>query len=230
MGSDISDKFFNLMQKHLENGVSIKHMGMSPIQKRRAIVCLDAYKKLQDNPFMDVRKYIKNKYGRSDTEIRQDKKVIDFLVGELNQDTKAMSQYRIRSAAEKAMRIGDSTGDWKAMLEGAKMLHKVEGLDKPETTIDIEQCTPGLQTVLVAAPKGKQEYSPEMLDKLRKKYNAEKDKTQEMVEAKLGMFVPAGSTVGEEDFNIPPVIGAAGYEEVEELNMFDEDDPDDDGQ
>lgn len=227
MGSDISEKMFSLMQKHLEYGTPIKDMAMSPIQKQRALVCLDVYKKIQDNPYMDVRKYIRNKYGRSETEIRQDKKIIDFLVGELNQDTKAISQYRIRSAAEKAMRIGDATGDWKASLEGAKMLYKVEGLDKPETAIDIEQCTPGLQTVLVSAPKGKQEYSPEMLDKLRKKYNAEKDKTQEMVEAKLGLFVQAGSSV-EEEFNLPSVMEMPIPEE--EVNMFDEDDPDDNGE
>lgn len=225
MGTDLSPKFYDVLQKHLENGQPLKDMNFSPMQKRRAEVCLDVYRQLQDNPMMDVRKYLRRKFGRTDTELRQDVKVVSYLVAELNQDTKELSQYRIRSAALKIMRIGDATGDWKALEAGGKMLNKAEGLDKPESAIDIEQNTYTLQPVLVAAPKGKQEYDERMLDKLRKKYHADKDKTQEMVEAKLGMFVPAGSLLVEED-----IEHAIPSEWEEEKTMFDEYDPDDTGE
>lgn len=223
MGTDITPKFFEVLQKYLETGQPLKHMAMNPVQKRRAEVCIDAYRALQEDPFIDPVKYLKRKYGRTETELRQDKKVIAYLMGELNQDTKELSQYRIRRAAEKVLSIGNTTGDWKALEAGAKLLHKAEGLDKPESTIDIEQTINPLPYVLVHAPKGKQEYDERMLDKLRKKYHAEKDKTQEMVEAKLGMFVPAGSLVTDDDFEkMDPV-------REENATMFDESDPDDDG-
>ena len=225
MGTDLSPKFYDVLQKHLENGQPIKDMNFSPVQKRRAEVCLDVYRQLQDNPLMDIRKYLRRKFGRTETELRQDLKVVAYLTAELNQDTKELSQYRIREAALKTMRIGDATGDWKALEAGAKLLYKSEGLDKPESAIDIEQSTYTLQPVLVAAPKGKQEYDEKMLDKLRKKYHADKDKTQEMVEAKLGMFVPAGSLLMEEDFE--QVISS---QVDEERTMFDEYDPDDNGE
>lgn len=224
MGTDITPKFYEILQKHLEVGTAIRHLAMSPVQKRRAEVCLDAYRALQEDPFMDPVKYLRRKYGRTDTELRQDKKVIAYLMGELNQETKELSQYRIRRAAEKVLSIGNTTGDWKALEAGAKLLHKAEGLDKPESAIDIEQTINPLPYVLVSAPKGKQEYDERMLDKLRKKYHAEKDKTQEMVEAKLGMFVPAGSLVVDNDFADMEPVG-----EDEEENMFDEFDVDDDG-
>lgn len=225
MGTDLSPKFYDVLQKHLENGQPIKDMNFSPGQKRRAEVCLDVYRQLQDNPMMDVRKYLRRKFGRTDTELRQDLKVVAYLSAELNEDTKELSQYRIREAALKTMRIGDATGDWKALEAGAKLLYKAEGLDKPESAIDIEQNTYTLQPVLVAAPKGKQEYDERMLDKLRKKYHAEKDKTQEMVEAKMGMFIPAGSLLMEEDFADPVPV-----EDAEEQTMFDAFDPDDNGE
>lgn len=223
MGTDITPKFYEVLQKHLESGVPLKDMQMTDDQRRRATVCLDVYQRLQENDMMDVKAYLRRRHRRTVTEIRQDVKVINYLLAELDGDSRELSRYRVRRAAEKAMRMGEAQGDWKPMLEGAKTLIKIEGLDQPEQAIDIEQTINPLPYVLVSAPKGKQEYDERMLDKLRKKYHAEKDKTQEMVEAKLGMFVPAGSLVVDNDFADMEPVGE------DEENMFDEFDVDDDG-
>lgn len=230
MGSELTPKFYEVLSKHLELGTSIKHCNFSPSQRQRAVVCLDVHKQLEDNDMMDVKRYLRQRWGRTDTEIRQDLKVINWLIAELRGETKELSRYRIIKNSEKIIRMGQSTGDWKAIEAGLKMLHKAEGLDKPESAVDVEANTHMLPPIIVdTAPNGVK-YSEEQLDKLRKKYHVEKDKTQEMVEAKMGLFVPAGSMLMD--------AAVTGFEPLpmeteevsdEESNMFDADDPDDDG-
>ena len=228
MGTELTPKFYEVLQKHIENGIPLEHMSFSPVQKRRAKVCLDVIKQLEENDMMDTKKYLRRRWNRTETEIVQDLKVINWLVAEINGETKELSRYRVKKQAERVIRIGQSTGDWKAIEAGAKLLHKVEGLDKPETAIDVEANTHMLSPVFVDTPKNGVKYDEAQLDKLRKKYHAEKDKTQEMVEAKLGLFVPAGSLVSDEPMY--PSISEQGDEpQAIEMNIFDEDDPDDDG-
>lgn len=227
MGTDITPKFYEVLQKHLENGTPLKHANFSPAQRRRAEVCLDLYHRLEENEMMDQKRYLRQRWSRTDTEIRQDLKVVNWLLGELNEDTKELSRYRILKQGERIVRIGQSTGDWKAIEAGAKLIYKVEGLDKPETAIDVEANTHMLPPVFVDTPKNGVVYDEAQIEKLRKKYHAEKDKTQEMVEAKMGLFVPAGSILSEEE--LMPVPSEYSNEDTEEQEhtIFDDDDPDD---
>ena len=238
MGTELTPKFYEVLQKHIENGIPLDHMSFSPVQKRRAKVCLDVIKQLEENEMMNQKRYLRQRWNRTETEIVQDLKVINWLVAEINGETKELSRYRVKKQAERVIRIGQSTGDWKAIEAGAKLLHKVEGLDKPETAIDVEANTHMLPPVFVdTAPNGVT-YDEDQLEKLRKKYHVEKDKTQEMVEAKLGIFVESGSVVGDEEEPMARLVGfradyATGPEPdiqvPEPVNIFDEDDPDDDG-
>lgn len=208
MGTDITPKFYETLAKHLENGIPLKHCSFSPSQRQRAAVCLDVVHKLEDNDMMDVKAYLRRRWGRTDTEIRQDAKVVNWLIAELHSDTKELSRYRIIRNSEKIIRMGQATGDWKAIEAGTKMLYKAEGLDKPESAVDVEANTHMLPPVIVeTAPNGVR-YSEEQLDKLRKKYHVEKDHTQEMVEAKMGLFIPSGSIFSdtEELECVPPVV------------------------
>ena len=203
MGTELSPKFYDLLQKHLDTGVPVENMAFSADQKERAMICLDVHRRLEENDMMDVDKYLRNKYHRTTTQIRQDKKVINYLLAELNGESKELSRYRIRRVAEKTIRMGEASGDWKPMIEGAKMLHKIEGLDKPDTAEDIEQSTytlpPVFTTDFTKINPDAQHYSEADIERLRKKYHVKKDKTQEMVEAKLGLFVPAGTIIEEEE-------------------------------
>lgn len=230
MGTDLTPKFYEVLQKHIENGIPLESMAFSPVQKRRAKVCLDVMKQLEENEMMNQKRYLRQRWGRTDTEIIQDLKVINWLVAEINGETKDLSRYRVKKQAERVIRIGQTTGDWKAIEAGAKLLHKVEGLDKPETAIDVEANTHMLSPVFVDTPKNGVKYDESQLDKLRKKYHAEKDKTQEMVEAKLGLFVPAGSLVEDAPMPLYPSISEPDdAPQAMEMNIFDDDDPDDDG-
>ena len=230
MGTELTPKFYDTLQKHIENGVPLECMAFSPAQKKRAKVCLDVLKQLEENEMMNQKRYLRQRWNRTDTEIIQDLKVINWLVAEVNGDTKDLSRYRVKQQAERIIRIGQATGDWKAIDAGAKLLHKVEGLDKPETAVDVEANTHMLSPVFVDTPKNGVKYDEEQLDKLRRKYHAEKDKTQEMVEAKLGLFVPAGSLVEDVPMPLYPSISEGDdAPQAIEMNIFDDDDPDDDG-
>lgn len=217
MSVNLPTKFFEVLQTHLDTGVPLHDLNLSERDQKRIMVCLDAYKWIESNPFADYTTFLRNKHGRSLSEIKRDKECINYLIAQLNSDTKEMSRYRALRATEKAMAASDAMGDMKTLLDGAKTLIKLESLDKPESMLEdlsktIYAPPPVFTTDITKINSDLTRISDEQREKLRRKYNVEVDKTQEMVEAKMGFFVPAGS-----------VLTEAAYEEDEE-NIFDDDD------
>lgn len=206
MGTDICDKFYNVLQKHLQSGLPLNVMNLSPTQKRRAEVCIAAFKKLQENEMMDIDRYLRVEWGRTLTEIRQDKRVIDFIMNEVNGDSRELSRYRIKKVSERVMRMASNAGNMKMMIEGSKMLFKAEGLDRTDEEMDATQGVNELPALFTTDPSkinsNLRQYSEEEREKLRKKYHVERDRTMEMVEAKKGLYVQAGTTIEDdlEDF------------------------------
>ena len=218
MSVNLPTKFFEVLQTHLDTGVPLHDLNLSERDQKRIMVCLDAYKWIESNPFADYTTFLRNKHGRSLSEIKRDKECINYLIAQLNSDTKEMSRYRALRATEKAMAASDAMGDMKTLLDGAKTLIKLESLDKPESMLEdlsksVHALPPIFTTDVTKINSDLTRISDEQREKLRRKYNVEVDKTQEMVEAKMGFFVPAGS-----------VLTEAAYEEEEDENMFDDDD------
>lgn len=220
MASELSTKFYEVLQTHLDTGVPVEELHLSPAQMERMRVCMDVYKYLEErDPFADVATILRNRYGRSSAQIGEDKKVIHYIIAQLNSNTKEMSRYRALKGIEKSMRMGDQAGDAKILLEASKSLIKLEGLDKPESALDdlhqsVHALPPVFTTDVTKINSDLTNFTDEQREKLLRKYHVEKDKTQEMVEAKMGIFVPAGS-----------MVAMADYEEVEEDdNMFGVDD------
>ena len=216
----LSTKFYEVLQTHLETGVPVHDLNLSEREQKRIIVCMDAYKWLEEHPFSDVTVFLRNKHGRTMSEIKRDKETINYIVAQLNTDTKEMSRYRALKATEKAMAASDAMGDMKTLLDGAKTLIRLESLDKPESMLEdlsksVYAPPPVYTPDITKINSDLTPISAEQKEKLLRKYNAQKDKTQEMVEAKMGFFVPAGSTVPYEE-----------YDEVDEENMFDQYDED----
>lgn len=203
----VSAKFYEVLQTHLDTGIPVEDLNLSERDRTRIVVCLDAYRWLEEHPLGEVTTFLRNKHGRSMSEIRRDKAVINFLIAQLNTDTKEMSRYRALRATEKAMRMGDAMGDAKILLDGAKTLIKLESLDKPESALeDLSKSVyapPPVYTPDVSNINSDfTPITPEEKEKLFRKYNVEKDKTQEMVEAKMGFFIPAGTTMNPDDDDI----------------------------
>lgn len=205
MGTDLKDKFYNILQKHLQSGLPLDVMNFTPMQKRRAQACIAAFKALQENEMMDIDRYLRVEWGRTLTEIRQDKRVIDFIMNEVNGDSRELSRYRIKKVSERVMRMASNAGNMKMMIEGSKMLYKAEGLDRTDEEIDAMQGVNELPAVFTSDPSkinsNLRQYSEEEREKLRRKYHVERDKTMEMVEAKKGLFVQAGTEVADEELD-----------------------------
>lgn len=220
MANEVSTKFYEVLQTHLDTGVPVSDLDLCDRDKKRMLVCLDAYKWLDAHPFSDINVFLRNKHGRSIAELKRDVEVVNYLIAQMNSDTKAMSRYRALKGIEKAMAASDAMGDYKNLIEGSKALIRLESLDKPESMLeDLSKSVHSLPPVYTPdVTKINSDLTPisaEQKEKLLRKYNAQKDKIQEMVEAKMGFFVPAGSTVPYEE-----------YDEVGEENMFDQFDDD----
>ena len=205
MSVNLPTKFFEVLQTHLDTGVPLHDLNLSERDQKRIMVCLDAYKWIESNPFADYTTFLRNKHGRSLSEIKRDKECINYLIAQLNSDTKEMSRYRALRATEKAMAASDAMGDMKTLLDGAKTLIKLESLDKPESMLEdlsktIYAPPPVFTTDITKINPDLTPISQEEKEKLMRKYNAAKDATQEMVEAKMGFFVPAGSVMAEDAY------------------------------
>lgn len=220
MANEVSTKFYEVLQTHLDTGVPVSDLDLCDRDKKRMLVCLDAYKWLDAHPFADVNVFLRNKHGRSIAELKRDVEVVNYIIAQMNSDTKAMSRYRALKGIEKAMAASDAMGDYKNLIEGSKALIRLESLDKPESMLEdlsksVYAPPPVYTPDVTKINSDLTPISAEQKEKLLRKYNAQKDKTQEMVEAKMGFFVPAGSTVPYEE-----------YDEVDEENMFDQYDDD----
>ena len=205
MSVNLPTKFFEVLQTHLDTGVPLHDLNLSERDQKRIMVCLDAYKWIESNPFADYTTFLRTKHGRSLSEIKRDKECVNYLIAQLNSDTKEISRYRALRATEKAMAASDAMGDMKTLLDGAKTLIKLESLDKPESMLEdlsktIYAPPPVFTTDITKINPDLTPISQEEKEKLMRKYNAAKDATQEMVEAKMGFFVPAGSVMAEDAY------------------------------
>lgn len=197
MATEVSQKFYDLLRKHFENGIPWQTMQFTDDQKRRIEVCLDAYKRFETDPFMDLPKYIRNRWKRSYSELKNDLKVVEYISSFYSVGQRNISTMKVRHAADTLMRNGADTGDMKALANGASLLMKLDRLDQPETPEEMGDTLIRMPVVITgdASRKypNKRSSSPEEMARIRKKWGVKIDQWQEMAEGADGIFVPAGS-------------------------------------
>lgn len=203
MATEIAQSFYDKLRKHYETGVRWQDMNFTDEQKKRIEVCVDAYNRFTTDPFINLNEYIRNKWNRSNSEILNDKRVIEFIAAFYERGERAQSTSKVRRAAEILMRTGADTGNMKSLADGASLLFKLEGLDKPPTSEDMDANMAKMPIMVVTDVnrkyKNKQSHDTDEMKKLRAKYGAKQDHWQEMVEKRTGEFVPAGSEDDEEE-------------------------------
>ena len=128
MATQVAQKFYDLLRKHFETGVPWQNMNFTDDQKRRIEVCLEAYKRFEADPFMDLSLYIKNKWGRTYSELKNDLKVVEYISSFYAQGQRNISTMKVRHAANIMMRNGADTGNMKAVNDGATLLFKLDRL------------------------------------------------------------------------------------------------------
>lgn len=193
MAEPISNKFYDLLRLHLETGTDYRYMRFTDEQKKRVAICIDTYKQLEINPYLNIREYLKNRHHRTMSEMYNDTKVIDFITSVCQTGGKSISRMRVRKNAELAMKMGYDQGNADVMLKAGKQLMEVDELNKPETGRDMEEDIAKLPPVFVSDARklypNKGHSTEEQMDRIRKKWGVKKDRIQEMVERKIGEFV-----------------------------------------
>lgn len=203
MATEIAQSFYDKLRKHYETGVRWQDMNFTDEQKKRIEVCVDAYNRFSNDPFINLDQYIRNKWNRSHSELRNDKKVVEFIASFCEEGQRAQSTRKVRHAADILMRTGADTGNMKSLADGASLLFKLEGLDKPPTPEDIDANRAKMAPVFV--PKAslkypdKEDRDTEEMKRIRKKYGVKEDPWQEMIENDKGMYVPASEKEAEEE-------------------------------
>ena len=186
MPSDVAQNFLDKLRKHFETGVPYQDMSFSARQKERIEICLDAYKRFAQDPYMDLSAYIKNKYNRSVSELHNDLKVIDFIAGFYEVGRRNISSMKVRHSANVLMRTGQEMGDMRAVNNGANLLMKLDRLDQPEAAEEMGDELIRMPVVVTGNIEqkfpNKVSTSPEEMERIRKKYGVKKDRWQEAID------------------------------------------------
>lgn len=194
MATQVAQKFYDLLRKHFETGVPWQNMNFTDDQKRRIEVCLEAYKRFEADPFMDLSLYIKNKWGRTYSELKNDLKVVEYISSFYAQGQRNISTMKVRHAANIMMRNGADTGNMKAVNDGATLLFKLDRLDQPETPEDLGDELIRMPVVITSDVKkkfpNKTSHDTEEMKKIRKRWGVKIDQWQDMVEDEDGVYIP----------------------------------------
>lgn len=194
MATQVAQKFYDLLRKHFETGVPWQNMNFTDDQKRRIEVCLDAYKRFEADPFMDLSLYIKNKWGRSYSELKNDLKVVEYISSFYAQGQRNISTMKVRHAANIMMRNGADTGNMKAVNDGATLLFKLDRLDQPETPEELGDELIRMPLVVTSDVKKKfptkTSHEAEEMKKIRKTWGVKIDQWQDMIENDEGVYIP----------------------------------------
>ena len=184
----LSPKFLDTLRKHLEIGTSLRHINMSDEQKKRVTICMELYNLLKQNPYLNKEEWLKNKYGRTYWEIRNDKECLDYIISILDAGGKNISRFLVKTTYEKAIKMAHDKGNEKEMILAAKQLSDLEKLTEPEQGEDLENSITKLPIVLTQDARkilpGKSYSNSAQMERLRKKWGVQKDSHQEMVDRK----------------------------------------------
>lgn len=203
MTVNVSKNFLERLRKHLETGVPYTDMNFTDEQKKRIAVCMDAYQRFATDPFMDLRQYITNRWKRTYSELRNDLKVVDYISSFYVDGQRNISSMKVRHSADILMRNGASTGDMKALYDGARLLAKIDRLDQPENPAEMGDQLVDMPVIITddVSKKfpGKRSSTEKERERIRRKYGVKKDRWQEMVETESGEYVEAPESPEEED-------------------------------
>lgn len=203
MATDIAQPFYDKLRKHLETGIRWQDMSFTDEQKKRIEVCIDAYKRFANDPFMDLDTYIINKWNRTYSELYNDKKIIEFIASFSNVGQRELTKMQVRHASRLLMKNGADSGDMSFVDKGANLAFKLEALDKSPTADDMGDNLAGTPIIFISEAgkkyKGKRSRTPEEMERERKRWGVKSDQWMEMVQKSTGEYVAISEDDDEEE-------------------------------
>lgn len=105
----------------------------------------------------------------------------------LSQGQRDMQRYKANFYADRLLKIGDATGDWKPIDKGIGRIIEINALNQPDPPESIEEQIPKMGYLLTLdatqVKKGAQRHTPEQLAAMFKRYGVKQDLWQEALEA-----------------------------------------------
>lgn len=193
VNGSIGQKLLTAVERHIELGIPLCDMDLTERQRKRLEFCFGIWNRIQADPNVDLVMMLRMQYKRTPMQIVNDRQILSHIMSKLNASDRVFDEFRVRKNADRIIRIGEATGDWKAIEAGTKILKDVSHAGEPETADDLNKNTANLQPVLVAEAgsviEGKKTYTREELNEQRRKYGASKDAVMDMIEIKENEFM-----------------------------------------
>lgn len=193
MATSVSEKYLEKVEVHFSKGIPVQRLNMTEDGKLRLRICKEVYMRFVDNPMMDVRKYIHNKYpDRTMSEIGNDAQVINYILGFMDKACRNIEKYKVNAMSDKMARIGDSKGDADALGKAATIKIKIHQLDQPDSEADAYE---NIAAMPIAITSDVTVVNPDMTnhtDEQRKKlfedYGASQSEIQDLLKNSKGEY------------------------------------------
>lgn len=187
MSSGYGRKFYDVLRIHIEQGTRTEVLNLNDGQKRRVEIIDDLYDHYRHNPLMDMNDYIRNKYGiESYGEIYNLTKALNFVISMMSGGQRDMQRFKANYYADRMARIGDATGDWKAMDKAVAHITKINALDQPDPAESIDDQIPKMGYMLTTrasdVKEGATNHTPEQIAAMFKYYGVKRDSWQQMLD------------------------------------------------
>ena len=186
MASDLSPIMLDKLRKHFETGVPIERMTFTDEQKKRIQMCIEGYKRFATDPNVDIYSYMRNRFNRTYSELRNDIKLIDYIASFFEEGQKNISKMRVRNASRVLMKNGQDTGNMKALHDGASLLMKLDRLDEPDSPEQMDENLARMPIVVTTDVSkkfaNKRGHNEEEMRKIRHKWGVKQDSWQQMME------------------------------------------------
>ena len=187
MASGYGRKFYDLLRIHIEQGTKTDVLDLNESQKRRVTIIDDLYDHYRHNPLMDMNDYIRNKYDiKSYGEIYNLTRALNFVISMMSGGQRDMQRFKANFYADRMARIGDATGDWKAMDKAVAHITKINALDQPDPAESIDDQIPKMGYMLTTraseVKEGATDHTPEQIAAMFKHYGVKRDPWQQMLD------------------------------------------------
>lgn len=194
---------------HFEQGVPIEDLSLRREHKDRLTRVKHVYWQWMKNPFLDTfalfKQLCKGKYANLQSEwhaAEKDNWLFEFVVQNVTPPTRKVSEARVRAAANHVIAMGMATDNGRDIVEGSKLLIKVDHLDQPESEqMDMAKAA-FLPPVVTTNAHEVDETKVNMDDKqslaIMDKYNAYVDEKRKMIDDRVAVMEAASEVNSEE--------------------------------
>lgn len=189
-----------LIQSHFINGVPTTELTDKAKEQKRLndlFVLFDMY---HENPCMDLQKALKYKFKHSPKEIQEDLGYFEMMRTRFTRTTRQHALDMVNWAARKNLMDAAAVNDRNGMDKAARLIIKVNQLDRPEAEVQDTQLKP-LQIVytpyIEVIDPDRHTIKDKQLKELMRKYNAHIDTREELIDEKLEQMKKAAEDMEE---------------------------------